>query len=305
MQVFHLSFKLKVVIELGMEPTKEQPSEVLPAKKKSSLQSLIENQSIKRRFEDMLGAKSSAFLSGILVAVNGSESLSECDPMSVIKAAVTAASMDLSVAPSLGLAHLVPYFNKSTGRKEAQFQIGWKGYIQLALRSNQYKTIHLTRVYEGQLVDRNSFTGEMKLKEERASDKVIGFLLYFQLLNGYEKFFYMTREEIEEHSKKYSKNQASKFSKWNEDFEAMALKTVCKMGLSKYGIISIDLQNAIEADSEDKGASNDRARAVDADRQGTDFAEKRELSPNGVSQKPSLERGPQSEMDVGAREAAS
>lgn len=206
------------------------------------IKTLAQTDQIKRRFEDMLGKRAPAFISSVISAVSANQSLSECEPMSVFSSAAVAASMDLPINPSLGFAHIVPY------KGVAQFQIGWKGFIQLAMRTAQYKTINAAVIYEGQIKDENPFTGEMEFQKERASDKIVGYLLYFKLLNGFEKYFYMTKQECEAHGKKYSATFKKNFGGWVDDFDAMALKTVVKMGLSKYGYLSIDMQKAIELD---------------------------------------------------------
>ena len=210
--------------------------------KADRLKSLIESPTIKKRFDNMLGNRSASFISSVLSAVNSNELLRKSEPMSVITAAATAAAMDLPITPSLGFAHIVPYGDK------AQFQIGWKGYVQLAMRSGQYKTINLTPVLDGQIKKHNSFTGEMEFQEDSSSEEHIGYLLYFKLINGYEKYFYMTKDQCQAHGKKYSKSYARGKGKWADDFESMALKTVCKMGLSKYGVLSLDMQKAMEVD---------------------------------------------------------
>lgn len=229
------------------EVINEQALEKAKPKGRLTLQSALENPGVKARFEQMLGKRSASFLSSVMSAVNSNNELKKCDPMSVVAAAAIAASMDLPINPSLGLAYIVPYRGKDKVLR-AQFQLGWKGFVQLALRSGQYKTIHLTPVLEGQIKSHNPFTGEIEFSNEATSDKQIGYLLFFKLLNGYEKYFYMTAEEMRKHSKKYSSSMKKGYGLWVDNFEAMALKTVCKLGLSKYGILSVEMQQAIEAD---------------------------------------------------------
>lgn len=212
------------------------------APKESRIQQLLGTDGIRNRFESMLGKRAAAFTSSIISAVNSTPALLKCDPMTVISAAAVAAALDLPINPSLGFAHIVPYGN------EAQFQIGWKGFIQLAMRTGQYKTINLTPVKEGQLKKVDPFTGEMEFVNEATSDKIVGYLLYFRLLNGYEKYFYMTKEQCHAHGKKYSAAFKKGFGRWIDDFDSMAIKTVAKLGLSKYGILSVDMQQAIEFD---------------------------------------------------------
>jgi len=203
---------------------------------------LLNSPAIKKRFDEVLGQKSAGFMSSIISAVSSNKQLLDCDPMSVISSAAVAASMDLPINQNLGFAHIVPY------KGVAQFQIGWKGLVQLAMRTGQYKTINATKVLEGQVKDMNPFTGEMEFQREATSEKVVGYLLYFRLLNGFEKYFYMTSDQCTKHAQKYSASFKAGFGKWKDDFDSMALKTVVKMGLSKYGILSIQMEKAFSVD---------------------------------------------------------
>ncbi len=209
----------------------------------ATLPNLLASTNVKKKFEDMLGKKAAGFVSSILSAVNSNPKLKKAEPWSVISAASIAASLDLPINPSLGFAHIVPYGGV------AQFQIGWKGYVQLAQRTGQYLTINASPVCEGELISNNPFTGEMNLsRESRKSDKVIGYVLFFKLLNGFEKYYYMTKEQCEKHGKRYSDSYSEKWSWWQKDFDLMGLKTVVKGGLSKWGILSTEMQIAIQTD---------------------------------------------------------
>jgi recombination protein RecT len=209
----------------------------------TALKQLLDSKGIKARFEDMLGKKAAGFMSSILSATNNNKALTTADPMSVISAAAVAASLDLPINPSLGFAYIVPY------KGQAQFQIGWKGLVQLAQRTGQYLTMNVAEVYEGQLVSGNPFTGVMEFKAEaKTSDKVVGYVAYFKLLNGFEKYAYMTTENVQAHGKRYSQSYGKDFSQWTQNFPAMAKKTVLKGLLSKWGIMSIDLQKAVAFD---------------------------------------------------------
>ena len=206
------------------------------------LRSLLQTKEVAKRFQEVLGKRAPAFMSSIISAVAANKQLQECDPMSVIAAASIAATLDLPINPSLGFAHIVPYKNTAT------FQLGWKAFIQLAMRSGQYRTINITPVLEGQIKNHNPFTGEMEFVPESKSQNHIGYLLYFRLLNGYEKYFYMTKEECEAHAQRYSQSYRKGFGQWKDNFPAMALKTVAKLGLSKYGLLSLEMQKAVETD---------------------------------------------------------
>lgn len=226
-----------------MEPQEKQ---LAKQENPNSLKALLNSPAVKKRFDDMLGSRSSSFLSSILSAVASNKGLTQCEPISIIQSAAIAASVDLPINASLGFAHIVPY------KGSAQFQMGWKGFIQLALRSNQYVTINVTPVYTGQIKSHNFFTGEIELSSDEIKDfsfeNQIGYLLYFKLINGYEKYFYMTKDQCAAHGKKYSQSFKKGYGLWVDNFEAMALKTVAKLGLSKYGILSVEMQKAIELD---------------------------------------------------------
>lgn len=198
----------------------------------ANLKSIMSHDATKKRFHEILGKKSAGFISSVLSVANSN--LKNAEPQSVLNAAVIAATLDLPINPNLGFAYIVPYGS------QAQFQMGAKGFIQLAMRSGQYKTINVREVREGEIVKESKFTGEYEFGEA-TSDEVVGYMAYFKLLNGFEKFFYMTKGELEAHGKKYSKNYNGL---WKSNFDSMAKKTVLKLALSKYGVLSIEMQMA-------------------------------------------------------------
>lgn len=235
----------------------------LAVKEESRLEVLLNKDTVKKRFEDVLGKKAPGFITSVISAYKSNDLLSQAEPMSVLSAAMVAASLDLPINPNLGFAHIVPY--KTDGTSIAQFQMGWKGFVQLAIRSGQYHKINPFVVYEGQLVKWNKFTDEMEFKDERTSDKVWGYVLYFKLNSGFEKFFVMTYEEMEKHAKRYSQAYKKGFGPWKTDFDAMGLKTVTKLGLSKFGVLSIEMNKAVEVDdSEVIDIETGEVRHIDA-----------------------------------------
>jgi recombination protein RecT len=222
----------------------------------ASVKGLLANIGYKKRFEEILGKKAAGFMASIINISNGPV-LAGVEPNSVIASAVVAATLDLPIDPNLGFAYIVPYNVKVNGEyvKKGQFQLGYKGFIQLAMRTGQYKTINAIEVYEGDIKRINRITGDIEFNEDNIKqDTVVGYLAYFKLLNGFEKSFYMTKNQMEKHAKKYSqtyksnKDYIAKGSKWTTDFDPMAIKTVLKLLLSKYGILSIEMQRAIETD---------------------------------------------------------
>lgn len=218
-----------------------------------SVQAFIRNESTQKRIADLIGSRAPQLTTSLVTALNNNESLANCSPQSVLNAALTAASMDLPINPNLGFAYIIPY------GKVAQFQIGYKGIIQLAQRSGFYKTINASDVREGEIKGRNRLTGEIDFEwiedaDERAKKPVIGFVGYFELMNGFRKTLYMSVPEIEAHAFEYSKSYAYDKSKgysssnWTTNFSAMAIKTVLKLLISKYGPQNTMLQEAMVKD---------------------------------------------------------
>jgi len=212
---------------------------------------------VKAKFADILGQRANGFIASVLSAVSQSEQLKTADQSSIYLAAMVAASLDLPINSNLGLAYIIAYKQKQkdgTFKDVAQFQIGYRGFKQLAQRSGQFLKMTDTDVKEGELKSYNRMTGEMEFawvedSKERLAKKTIGYLSYFKLLNGFESQFYMTAEEVEAHAKKYSQTY-KKYSSglWKDEFDSMARKTVTKLNLSKNAPMSVDLQRAVVAD---------------------------------------------------------
>lgn len=206
-----------------------------------ALKQALNAPNVKQKFEEMLGKRSSQFLTSISSVVNNNALLQKADVNSIIMGAAVAASMDLPLNANLGYAALVP-FNSKEGCF-AQIQIMVKGWTELFLRSGQCKSIICETVYEGQLVKKNKFTGEYVFDEDaKTSDKIIGFMAYFKLTNGFEKYDYMTIDEVKAHASRFSQTFKKGFGVWKDHFEAMAQKTVLKRLLTKYAPKSIEMQ---------------------------------------------------------------
>lgn len=205
----------------------------------SALGVMVGSASVQARFEKMLGKKSAGFLSSLLSLVNNNKLLKNAEPRSVLAAAATAASLDLPINQSLGKAWIVPY------KGAAQFQLGYKGLIELAQRSGRLKFITMTPVYEGEIQNWNRFT-ETYEPGEKLSDNVVGYFASFELLNGFKKSAYWTRDEVLAHAKRFSKSFNN--GPWQTDFDAMACKTVLIAIMKTYAPMSIEMQNAVEMD---------------------------------------------------------
>lgn len=196
------------------------------------------------------------FVASITSAVAINPTLQECDPATILSGALLGESLNLSPSPQLGQYYLVPFNNTKKGCKDAQFQLGYKGYVQLALRSGYYKRINVLDVKEGELTRWNPLTEEIQLdlmadELERENATTIGYVASFEYLNGFTKTIYWSREKMEQHAIRYSKGYAAKkgYTFWEKDFDAMAFKTMLRQLISKWGVMSIDLQKAFEADS--------------------------------------------------------
>lgn len=214
---------------------------------KNTLKALVNADVTKKKFQEMLGNKAAGFLTSLINTTNGNAQLQQADPNSILKAGAIAATLDLPIDPNLGFAYIVPYNNK--GKNEAQFQMGYKGFVQLAIRTGQYKRINVTELYEGQFESYDPITDELKYNlDNRLSDEITHYVAYFQTINGFEKYNVMSKEEIENHAKKFSKTYSYKGSSWQTNFNTMAKKTVLKLLLSKFGILSIEMQTAQKAD---------------------------------------------------------
>ena len=206
-----------------------------------ALKGYFNNETCMNNLRAMLGQKAQGFATSVLSVVNNNKLLQNAEPSSVYSSAMVAASLDLPINPNLGFAAIVPY-----GR-QAQFQIMTRGLVQLAIRSGQYAKICNAVVHKGELVKYYPFRDEYEFDaSKKESDEVVGFMAYFRTIGGFEKFYYMTKEEALAHGKRYSKSFTS--GVWATDPEAMCLKTVLKMLLSKFGILSIEMQRAIRFD---------------------------------------------------------
>ena len=220
---------------------------------------VIRNQNTQAYLQDVLGEKKETFVSNLTALVSNDTKLQECKPVTLMYAALTATSLDLPLDKNLGFAYVIPYKNNRERTTEAQFQLGAKGIKQLAIRSGQFIGMNVTDVREGEIAGRNRMTGEMTFNwieddDERDKAKVVGYLAWFKLVNGFEKTKYMTVEEIKSHATRYSQTYSSKNdyvrknSKWATDFDKMAEKTVMKLLLSKDAPLSVEMQTAFRAD---------------------------------------------------------
>lgn len=229
--------------------------------------SYIGTTKIKNAINSLVGQDSQRFISAITSAVTTNQELSKCTNDSIVSGALLGESLNLSPSPQLGQYYLVPFNlymgkdenNESIYRKVAQFQLGYKGYIQLAIRSSQYRDVDVIDIREGEYKGRDKSNGKHLFEfieddEKREELPIIGYMAYFEYLNGFYKNIYWSRTKIEKHAIKYSPAYASdlkkktEYSYWTKDFDGMAFKTMIRQLISKWGIMSVEFQRAYESD---------------------------------------------------------
>jgi recombination protein RecT len=217
-----------------------------------TVKSVFERDTVKKKVQEMIGTKAPGFITSVLQSVGNNALLAKADPMTIYNAAMIAATLDLPINPNLGFAYIVPY------KGAAAFQMGYRGYIQLAQRTGQYESINMVKIYENQFKSFNVLTEELNCDFGiQGTGKVVGYAAYFKLVNGFSKTAYWSTEQVTEHAKRFSQSFNSSSSPWKTDFDAMAMKTVLKNTLSKWGILSIEMQLAQKTDQavihDDKG----------------------------------------------------
>lgn len=222
----------------------------------TGLTAYLTNDAVKKQINNVVGGKNGdRFIASIVSAVQVNSDLQECTNPSILSAALLGESLKLSPSPQLGQYYMVPFRNNKKGCKEAQFQLGYKGYIQLAIRSGQYKKLNVLAIKEGELVRFDPLNEEIEVnliddEEVREEAKTIGYYAMFEYTNGFRKAMYWSKKKMEAHALKYSKGYAAKkgYTFWEKDFDGMAYKTMLRQLISKWGIMSIDMQNAMESD---------------------------------------------------------
>lgn len=211
---------------------------------------------VQKKVNDILGDEKSGkrFISAIVSAVNNNPQLKECDNASILSGALLGESLNLSPSPQLGNYYLVPFKDKDRGQV-ATFQLGYKGYIQLAIRSGQYKKLNVLAIKEGELIKYDPLNEEIEVnliedEEKREKAKTIGYYAMFEYVNGFKKAMYWSKAKMEAHALQYSKGYQAKkgYTFWEKDFDAMAFKTMLRQLISKWGVMSIDMQQAYEND---------------------------------------------------------
>lgn len=228
--------------------------------KKTTFSTFITSDAIKTKINQMVASRDGAkFITSLISLVSNNPMLAECEHSTILSSALLGESLKLSPSPQLGQYYMVPFNDNKNGRKVAQFQIGYKGYIQLAMRSGQYRDLDVIEVREGEYKGKDAFTGKARVEfieddNERLKLPIIGYFAYFELLNGFRKSLYWTKEKMEQHALTYSQAYKTDVKKgwnmsfWSKDFDAMAFKTMLRQLISKWGIMSVEFQTAFTND---------------------------------------------------------
>lgn len=225
---------------------------------KPKFTAVINSDGYKKLINNTLGnpARAARFVTAITSAVSTNPVLAECEASTIVSAGLLGEGLNLSPSPQLGQYYLVPFNDRKNGRKVAQFQLGYKGYIQLAIRSGQYKKLNVLPIKEGELISFNPLEEEIEvqlIEDETAREQAttIGYYAMFEYTNGFKKAMYWSKGKMESHAEKYSMGYKAKkgYTFWEKDFDAMACKTMLRQIISKWGIMSIEMQKALENDT--------------------------------------------------------
>lgn len=240
----------------------------------AKIRTFLNSEAISKKFQELLGSKAPGFITSVLQVVNSNKSLANADVNSIYGAAAAAAVLDLPINNNLGFAYIVPYNEKqpdNSYKQVAQFQIGYKGIKQLALRSSEMVILNDSDVREGEILSHDRLSGQISFNwiqddKERLSKPIVGYVSYFRLRNGFEHTHYMTVAELEAHGKKFSQTYKKGFGLWKDDFNGMCRKTVVKLNLSKNAPLAIETQLS-------KALIFDQAKINDADTMDVEYVD--------------------------------
>lgn len=238
----------------NLAPANKPQNSLTP--KKATFSNFLTSEGVKAKINEVIGGKDGQrFITSVLSAVSTNPALAECDHGTILSAAMLGEALRLSPSPQLGQYYMVPFKDNKLGRTVAQFQLGYKGYIQLAIRSGQYKKLNVLAIKESELINYDPLNEEIDVQlideeEQRENATTIGYYAMFEYMNGFRKTLYWSKTKMEAHALKYSKGYAAKkgYTFWEKDFDGMAFKTMLRQLISKWGIMSIDMQTALEKD---------------------------------------------------------
>lgn len=242
------------MITAATQEQMQQAKSKVPKTPAAVLNTLLNNATIQEQLKSTLRENSGAFATSIMNVFQADGTLQQCDPKLVLKEALKGAALKLPIEKQLGFSYIIPFRNH--GVMQPQFQIGYKGYIQLAMRTGAYKYINADKVYEGELKSVDKLTGEIDISGEKTSDKVVGYFAYIETITGFKKTFYWDKERVTAHAQRYSKNFNGAI--WKTNFDEMAIKTVLRNLLSHYGVMSVEMNSAFSSEAFSAAAPTDQ-----------------------------------------------
>lgn len=235
------------IIAAATQTPPAPPAENKPRTPSQLLNSLLNGAAIQQTLKSTLKENSGSFVTSVMNLFNEDKLLQQCEPKAVLAEALKAAALKLPVEKQLGFAYIIPF--RDHGVPKPQFQLGYKGYIQLAMRTGEYKHINADVVYEGELRSVDRLTGAIDLTGEKISDTVVGYFAYIETINGFSKTFYWSKEKVIAHAKRYSKSYKPNAGVWGSNFDEMGIKTVLRNLLSHYGVMSVEMGRAFSSES--------------------------------------------------------
>ena len=258
---------------MALDLTKPNASApAVPAQQKTGLAAIIKSKIA----NTLSGKKGEQFVADVVALVRNNPALATCDQVSLVASCLQAQTLGLSLNGAMGQAWVVPFEDRKTGTVKATFQIGYKGFVQLAIRSGQYRKLNVLAVKAGELVSWNPLEEEISIElipdeAERAKAETIGYYAMFEYLNGFRKAMFWSKEKMQEHAKQYSQAYRTDLRKgwtnsfWSKDFDSMAIKTMLRQLISKWGAVSVEMQTALEADGKNSDGSYSDGAVLDAD----------------------------------------
>lgn len=263
---------------------------LMAAPKKKTFSTYLTGDAVKNKINQVIGSKEGVkFIANLISLVSNNPAIAECEHSTILSSALLGESLKLSPSPQLGHYYIVPFKdndkNGNLKRVVATFQLGYKGYIQLAMRSGNYKDLDVIEIREGEYKGKDKTTGKAVIEfleddEEREGLPVVGYYAYFELLNGFKKSLYWSKTKMQNHAEKYSQAYRTDLKKgwhysfWSKDFDGMAFKTMLRQLISKWGILSVEFQTAM---ANDMSMINEEGQAVYVDN--TDATEAEVIEP--------------------------
>lgn len=279
--------------------TKAKPVAAKPRTPAQALKAMLDGAAIQETLQSTLKDNAGAFATSVLNLFNGDNMLQQCEPKAVLSEALKAAALKLPVEKQLGFAYIIPF--KDHGVLKPQFQLGYKGYIQLAMRTGEYKYINADVVYEGELKSVDKLTGAIDLSGDKISDTVIGYFAHIETVNGFSKTFYWSKEKVTAHAKRYSKSYKPGSGIWGTNFDEMAIKTVLRNLLSHYGIMSIEMSKALSSEAEDTNSFDNVENNADIVVEGTVVDNEETTLPEAEEPSEDVQAPPEDEYPFGDR----